>query len=595
MAKWVKTNVNLDFESIGRRHNISKYLAEIIYKRKVKTHEDIDLYLNGTLDDLHDPRSMTDLIKACSLILQYISDNKKIRIIGDYDIDGVCSTYILIKGLKACGADVDAAIPHRIYDGYGLNENLIKDAYDAGKEVIVTCDNGISASEQIAYANSLGMHVIVTDHHEVPYEEDEDGNRLELLPPAEAVVDPKREGDNYPNSGICGAVVAWKLVGILLEMAALPDDHIKTLMTELLEAAAIATVGDVMELIGENRIIVKEGLRQINQTDNIGLRALIRAVEFDNKPITAHTIGFVIGPCLNATGRLDSARRALELLLCENGNEAAVIAGELKRMNDDRKDMTDVGVKAAIDDIEGSSLIDDKILVVYLPNIHESLAGIIAGRIRERFDRPTIIMTDAEDGIKGSGRSVEAYNMFEGLSEHKDLLTKFGGHKMAAGLSMDPDNLDLFRRRLNDSCTLSRAELETKISIDLAMETSEIGYNFLDELQTLEPFGNGNSKPVFGLLNLKITGLRYVGKNRKLMLVSTVNSEGCRADFKIFNEKIDVLMNAIDEKHGVGTAADLCDRICTTPVYMNILYYPSINEYQGRRSIEFYLNDYVIK
>lgn len=603
MAKWMMAAKRADFDMIARKYDISPVLARIIRNRDVIEDEEFDLYLNGTLDNLHDATLMTDMVKACSLMSQYISEKKKIRIIGDYDIDGVCSTYILFKGIRACGGDVDYAIPHRVTDGYGLNENLVKTAYDEGREVIITCDNGIAAATQIEYANSLGMQVIVTDHHEIPYEEDpESGERYELLPPAGAIVDPHRENDAYPFSGICGAVVAYKFVGVLLPMCGVSNSEQLVLMEELLEEAAIATVGDVMELKNENRVIVKEGLRRLQNTENIGLRALINAVGLAEKKLTAYHIGFIIGPCINASGRLDSADRAISLLLCTDKNEAARSAYELKQLNDSRKDMTEQGTKMAISDIEDSELGLNKVLVLYLPEIHESLAGIIAGRIREKYERPTIVLTDAYDGeeelgtiLKGSARSIEAYNMFEELSKCKDLFIKFGGHKMAAGLSLSVDNLDEFRSRINEECNLTEEEMVTKVTIDVALPMDYVSFGFVEELDKLEPFGNGNSKPIFAQKSLYVRGARVLGKLSNLLILDAKDTNGKSYELKLFN-KTDTFMEAVDLKYGHGTSGDLQDKSLPygerPVVTLDVIYYPSINEYNGRKSIEYIVNDY---
>lgn len=612
MAKWVLAAKRADFDAIGRKYNISPVLARIIRNRDVCLDEEYDLYLNGTLDNLHDATQMTDMVKACSLLSQYISENKKIRIIGDYDVDGVCATYILLQGIRACGGDVDYAVPHRITDGYGLNVNLVKSAYDDGREVIITCDNGISAASQIEYANSLGMHVIVTDHHEVPYEiisEEGEAERIELLPPAEAVVDPKRAGDNYPFAGICGAVVAWKLIGVLLPMCGVNKVDADNLMEALLEEAAIATVGDIMELRDENRIIVKEGLARLQNTRNVGLKSLINAVGLADKRIVAYHIGFIIGPCINATGRLDSADRALKLLECNDRMEAAVMSDELRKLNDARKEMTELGFKLAIADVEESEIGSGKVLVLYLPGVHESLAGIIAGRIREKYERPTIVLTDAHtegdssDGssvalLKGSARSVEAYDMLEGLTKCKDLFTNYGGHKMAAGMSLHADNLDEFRRRINDDCGLTEDELVTKLTIDVPLPMSLVSFSFIDELSKLEPFGNGNPKPVFAQKDLVVQGAKVLGKLKNVLILNVADDKGKHFELKLFNQT-DTFMDAVDSYYGPGTSGDLTDRNQYSAdggrVTLDAIYYPGVNEYNGRRSIEYIVNDYRFK
>lgn len=584
MSKWVIAAKRADFNAISNKYHISPILARIIRNRDVITDDEIDMYLNGDIDNLHDPILMTDMIKAASLITQYISDGLKIRVIGDYDIDGICATYILIRGLRACGADVDYAIPHRIIDGYGLNEALIRSAHDAGRQVIITCDNGISASSQIEYANSLGMHVIVTDHHEIPMEDD-----VEIFPPAEAVVDPHRIGDNYPFAGICGAVVAWKLVQILMPMCNVSFDASDSIWHELLEEAAIATVGDVMELRDENRVIVKNGLSRLSNTSNIGLKALILATGLSGRTLSAYHIGFIIGPCLNATGRLDTASRALELLLCNDEDKAARMAEELCELNDARKGLTEQGISRAISDIEeNESMLANKVLVAYLPDsyeqkgIMEGIIGIIAGRLRERYEKPVIVFTDAageEDIIKGSGRSIDNYNMFEELTKCKDLFTKYGGHKMAAGLSMSIDNLDVFRARINDLCSLSDEELVTKTVIDLELPFEYAQENLINELAILEPFGNGNTKPVFALRGLTVASTQLLGKNRNLLIIKAIDSGGTHRELKLFN-RIDEFISILESGNSK---------------VIDILYYPSINEYRGRRSVEYILSDYRFK
>ena len=594
MSEWRIAAKKADFNSIAAKYGITPVTARLIRNRDMIADEDINMYLNGTLDDLHDPAMMTDMIKACSLIQQYISDEKKFRIIGDYDVDGICATYILIQGLRRCGADVDYAIPHRIHDGYGINEALIDSAYDEGREVIITCDNGISASDQIRHALDLGMHVIVTDHHEVPYDEDEEsGERLELLPPAEAVVDPHREDDVYPFKGICGAAVAWKLIGLLLPMCGVSASESKSLMDELIVEASLATVCDVMELKDENRIIVREGLRRISGTSNIGIKALIDAVGLSGKKVTAYSYGFILGPSLNASGRLDSATVSLELLLCEDRNEAGRMANELRRFNEERKAMTENGINRAVSDIESSSLGNDKVLVIYLPEIHESVAGLIAGKLRERYERPAIVLTDGEDGIKGSGRSIEAYNMYEALSEHKELFSKFGGHKMAAGLTLIGDVVDELRGGLNDACTLTEADLTTITLIDTELPFTYVTYDFVNELERLEPFGNGNPRPVFALRGLKVNRVEKGRSERAPLQINVTDPGGKRYDLKLF-DRDGMFLESADAFYGRGTAGDMCDGTAQG-VIIDVIYYPGINDFRGNRSIEFTVNDYRFK
>lgn len=591
MSEWVELRKGADYNSITSRYGISIMLARLIRNREIITDEEIDLFLNGTLDNLHDPSEMTDMIKACSLIQQYISDKKRFRIIGDYDVDGICSTYILVRSLEACGAGVDYAIPHRIHDGYGINEHLIDAAHDDGVEVLITCDNGIAAADQIRHACDLGMHVIVTDHHEVPYDEDEEtGERLELLPPAEAVVDPHREDDEYPFKGICGAVVAYKLAGILFNMCGADPSTPDTLRSELLQAAALATVCDVMELRDENRIIVREGLKLVNISPITGIRALINASGLNGKRITSYHFGFVIGPALNAAGRLDSASRSLELLCSRDGSEAAVIASELVAYNDTRKSMTEQGVERAIEDIDNSPLGNDRVLVIYIPGIHESVAGLIAGRIRERYEKPSIVFTDAEEGIKGSGRSIDSYNMYEELCRFKHLFTKFGGHRMAAGISMNVDSLDVLRTGLNDNCTLTDAELTRRVNIDIVLPFNYVSESSVEELAKLEPCGMGNPSPVFAAGDLTVKKVTIRGKNRNVYFLDVYQNDNSRYKLKLFDNE-GRFLNEADAFYGRGTAGDLCDG-SAVGVRIDVIYNPGINEYMGERSLEFTVREY---
>ncbi|MDE5719136.1 MAG: single-stranded-DNA-specific exonuclease RecJ, partial [Lachnospiraceae bacterium] len=473
MAKWMVSAKKADFNGIAAKFQIDPVIARIIRNRDVVGDEAVEKFLHGTTADLYDPNLLKDAGKAAAILCDKTREQKKIRVIGDYDIDGVCATYILTECLERCGAPVEAVIPHRIRDGYGLNEKLIEEAGADGVDTILTCDNGIAALQQIAFAKELGMTVIVTDHHEVPYEVQEDGSRVETLPQADAVVDPKQSGCSYPYKGICGAVTAYKLMEIYLgEMAkegVLPAGEKETLLRELLAFAGFATVGDVMELTDENRILVRYGLRQIEQSANQGLRALLTVNELTQKRLTGYHIGFILGPCLNATGRLDTAKRALTMFRTKEQAQAVTIAGELKALNDSRKEMTLLGTKQAIEQIENTALKEDKVLVVFLPDCHESLAGIIAGRIRERYHKPVFVLTRGEEGVKGSGRSIEAYHMYDKMSECKELYTKYGGHKMAAGVSMPEENVEAFRAFLNAHCGLTEEDLVEVIHIDVPM------------------------------------------------------------------------------------------------------------------------------
>lgn len=585
-----------DFDAISQKYHIDPVLARIIRNRDVVEDKDIDRFLNGTREHLYAPGLLKDMDRAVDILLEKIAQGKRIRIIGDYDIDGICSTYILFRGLSKCGAAVDTAIPHRIRDGYGLNENLIQEAYDAGTDTVLTCDNGIAAYEQTAFANSLGMTVIVTDHHEVPYEE-KDGVRQYRVPEARAVVDPKQEDCGYPFPEICGAVVAYKLVLALLakkEEMDWREAMESELGLELLELAAFATIGDVMELRDENRIIVKSGMELMKHTRNIGLKALMLATGTDAAHIKPYTIGFVLGPCLNATGRLDTAANALELFKAQDMEVAAVLAGDLKAMNDSRKELTLKGVEEAIRQIEDGGLDKDRVLVVYLPEVHESLAGIIAGRIREKYCKPVFVLTRAEDGVKGSGRSIDAFHMYDEMTKCKELFTKYGGHKLAAGLSLPEENVDVFRRRLNENCTLTDADFEEKVMIDVPMPMAYASIGFVREIARLEPFGNGNPKPQFAQKNVCFVGGRVLGANRNVGKY-TVADEGGKKYEMIYFGDIEAFDAYAAEKYGAAAVDNLYHRGTQTAaedIVLSVVYYPDINEYRGNVSLQMVMKYY---
>ena len=561
MQKWRVYSKKADFDAIGSRFNIDPVTARIIRNRDVTDMENVDMYLNGTLDSLHDPMMMKDMDKAVSVIASSIRDNKHIRIIGDYDIDGICSIYILFKGLKICGADVDYEVPDRITDGYGINENLIKQAYEAGVEVIITCDNGIAAASQIDYANELGMTVVITDHHDVPYEETDNGRRY-IIPKAAAVVDPKQNDCRYPFKMLCGAGIAYKFIGCMVKEFQTGD----SIMPELLQFAAIATVGDIVDLLDENRIIVKEGLKLIANTGNYGLNALMAVTGVSRESINAYHIGFVLGPCLNASGRLDSAKRALKMLVTDDRAEAERHAGELKDLNEERKKLTSEAVDKAVDMVENSSLKDDKVLVIFLPDCHESIAGIVAGRIREKYYKPVIVLTRGEQEAKGSARSIESYNMFEKLSECKDLFTRFGGHPMAAGLSLPEENIPEFRSRINEHCNLSEEDLTETVWIDVPMPLEYINEKLILELGGLEPFGKANPKPVFADKNISIRNIRAIGKDKQYTRMTITKDSGIVIDAVGFFPCTE--LETVYNKNG---------RISCT-------YYPEINEFKIGRA-----------
>lgn len=557
-----------DFNAIAARFHISPVTARIIRNRDVEGEKAIDRYLNGTLDQLYDPHLMKDMDKAAALILEKIRAGVRIRIVGDYDIDGVCSTYLLYRGLTRCGAAVDYQIPERIRDGYGINESIIRKAKEDGIDTIVTCDNGIAALEQVRLAKELGMTVIVTDHHEVV--RDEDGSQV--LPEADAVVNPHRDDCTYPFAGICGGVVAYKLVQVLYEKNGIPEQEWK----DMLEFAAIATVGDVMKLQDENRIIVRWGLKQIPHTASAGLRALVEACGLDIYDLTAYHIGFVIGPCLNASGRLKTAKLALELLLCEGMQQSAraeEMAAELKLLNEERKDMTQAGMEQAFEQVD-AELADDDVLVVYLPDCHESLAGIIAGRVRETYNKPSFVLTRGEDCVKGSGRSIESYHMYQALCGVQDLLLKFGGHPMAAGFSLKEENIDEFRRRLNEQSALTKEDFIPKIWIDVAMPLEYISEALVNELKGLEPFGQGNEKPQFAQKNLRIRSVRAIGRNNNAVRMTVVTEQGRPMEAMVF------------------TVADQFVEEAKQSRSIDVIYYPDINEYNGNRTLQIVVRAY---
>lgn len=592
MANWRVAAKRADFDAIAKKYKITPVLARIIRNRDIIADADIDKFLHGGIKDLYSPLLLKDMEKAVELLLQKIEEKKKIRIIGDYDIDGICATYILYRGLKECGAQADTAIPHRMHDGYGLNEHLIRMAHEAGTDTVLTCDNGIAAYEQVVYANSLGMTVIVTDHHEVPYEE-KDGVRKFKIPPAYAVVDPKQEDCTYPFPEICGAVVAYKLVLLLLAKhfgKTWQEIRESELGYALLELAAFATIGDVMELKDENRIIVRCGLDFMKNTRNIGLRALMDVTEIQSEHIKPYTIGFVLGPCLNATGRLDTATNALELFQAEDTESAVRIAGDLKAMNDSRKELTQKGVEEAIRLIEENGLLHDKVLVVYLPEVHESLAGIIAGRIREKYGKPTFVLTDAEDGVKGSGRSIEAFHMYDEMTKCKELFTKYGGHKLAAGLSLPKENVELFRKKLNNNCTLTDEDFEEKVLIDVPMPMDYTSFQLVEELALLEPFGNGNPKPQFAHKNVKLISGRILGVHKNVGKYVVAGESGKRFDMMYFGdlEAFNVFLcnrfgeDKVRQLYGGGSES----------LAISVVYYPDINEFRGNKSLQMVMKYY---
>ncbi|MEY8322952.1 single-stranded-DNA-specific exonuclease RecJ [Lachnospiraceae bacterium 54-11] len=600
MAKWMVAAKKADFDKIAEKYHITPVMARIMRNRDLVEDADIEKYLHGNLEDLYDPLLMKGMKKAAEIIAEKIAKGARIRVIGDYDVDGICASYILITGLCMLGGNADTVIPHRIKDGYGLNEALVRDAAAEGVDTIVTCDNGIAAAPQIALAKELGMTVVVTDHHEVPFEEKE-GERTYLLPKADAVVDPKQQGCGYPFPGICGAVVALKLVQALFDRFGekeMPQSKRAEIMEELFSFAALATVCDVMELRDENRIIVKYGLEFLGKTKNSGLRALLMVNGIEEKALSPYHAGFIIGPCMNATGRLDTAKRALELFSSKDWREAVTIAGDLKNLNDSRKQMTEEGLQAAIRQVEGSEIQKDRVLVVYLPDCHESLAGIIAGKVREKYGKPAFVLTKGEDGVKGSGRSIEAYHMYDEISACKELFTRYGGHKMAAGLSLpDEASVEVFRKRLNESCRLTDDDFEEVIHIDVPMPLFYANKEFIRELSCLEPFGTGNPRPLFARKGIRLLSGRKLGKNRNVGKYRIEDEAGNGYEMIYFGdmERFDLFLSekfgrqAVDGLYGnspYGNAPGKAEMV------ISIAYYPEINSFAGRESIQIVMQHY---
>ena len=567
--KWVVAAKKADFNALGKKFGIDPVIARLIRNRDIIGEEQMQLYLHGTLSDIPDPHLLADADRAAVILKEKIAAGARIRIIGDYDIDGVTATYVLIRCLTSLGARADTYIPDRVLDGYGIHDHLVQRAIEDGIDTILTCDNGIAASSEIRKAKEAGLTVIVTDHHEVPVEE-KDGERICILPPADAVVNPRRPDCPYPNKNICGAVVAWKVMQVLYDVMGKDPE----VLWSLVDIAAIATVGDVMDLVDENRIIVREGLKKLQQTENVGLRALIRACGLQDGPISAYHIGFILGPCINASGRIDTAARSLALLCAEDRQEAERIAGELTDLNESRKSMTEAGKEEAVRLVEEGSLKEDRVLVVYLPDCHESIAGIIAGRLREKYYRPVFVLTPGENGVKGSGRSIEAYSMYEEMSKCADLLEQFGGHPMAAGLSMKRSNVVRFRKRLNENCTLTEDQLTPKVTIDVPMPVSYVTRPLVDQLHLLEPFGKANPKPVFAQKNLSCRNMRIVGKNRSVVRMTAEDENGYQIEAVYF-----------------GDAEAFIERAAASPIH--VIYYPEINRWQGLEKLQITITNYL--
>lgn len=567
-SKWMVYAKKADFKQIASEYGIDQVLARIIRNRDICGSKDIDMYLNGNLNDIHNPHSMKDADKFVDIITKKIEEHKPVRIIGDYDIDGICSIYILFCGLKAAGADVDYVVPHRINDGYGINEHLIDNAINEGIDTIVTCDNGIAAYNQVRYAKDNGITMIVTDHHDVPFEIKDD-KKVYIVPPADAVINPKQADCDYPFKLLCGAGVAYKLISLLYDRLGLDKKELE----DYIEFMAIATVGDIVDLIDENRIVVKYGLKHIAHTKNTGLRALIEECQLDINNISSYHIGFVIGPCLNASGRLDTARQAIELMLCKDNEKAHNMAKELIALNNERKSMTEQETQKAIELVENTGLLKDRVLVIYLKDCHESIAGIIAGRIKERYYRPTFVITNAEDGAKGSGRSIEGYNMYEEINKCKNVLTKYGGHPMAAGLSLAISDIDIFRKMLNDNAILTDEDLIPKTWIDVPMPVSYANIRLVNQLKLLEPFGKGNEKPVFADRNLYVKTASVIGKNKNVLRCQLETEDGTYVPAVQFG------INNIDDIPRAG-------------MRISIIYYPDINTFNGIMSLQIIIKEW---
>lgn len=594
-----------DFNKIAEEFNISPITARLLRNRGLVDIEDIRRYLYGGLDNLRDPHELTDIEKAATIMADRIDSGSKIRIIGDYDVDGICSTYILYAGLNfaskgskssLAGSSVtDYKLPDRIKDGYGLNDRLVREAYDDNIDTIITCDNGIAAYDQVKLAKELGMTVIVTDHHEVPIEKTSEGQE-QILPPADAVVDPKRHDCNIKFKEICGGVVAFKFLQILFELYEkegwnYSSDDVDDFFNEMLEFAALSTVCDVMPIEDENRILVKEGLKQMEHSHNLGLSSLITVNGLDSSKMSGYHLGFVIGPCLNATGRLDSAMRGLELLTANNTMQAVNIAGDLKALNDSRKTMTQKGVDDAGLEMAkyGENL--PKVIILYQPNLHESIAGIVAGRVREKYSRPTIILTNANEGAKGSGRSIENYDMFRELSECKDLFTKFGGHKMAAGLSLCVQNIDELRRRLNENCRLTEEDFVETRHLDMILPLSYLSIPLIREFDILEPFGNANEKPSFAARDIHIINGRIMGKNRNCGKYKIKDSDGNDYEMVYFGN-MEKWHDFLIERYGNDIIDALYNNSVKEDIVLNIAYYPDINTWQNRESLQIVMTDF---
>ena len=579
MEKWIEIRKGGNFMEMAKKYGIDPLIARIIRNRDIIDEKEITEYLYGGKEALHNPHLLKDVDKAAEIIAEGIAEKKAMRIIGDYDIDGVNATYILLDGIRRCGGNVDAAIPDRMKDGYGINEHLIEQALSDGKELLITCDNGIAAINEINFAKEKGMTVVVTDHHEIPYRNTEQGKEF-LRSNADAIVNPKQADCPYPCKGICGAVVAWKLVQVLYERMDIPVEEADI----FIENAGFATVGDVMDLTGENRILVKLGLKALEHTKNPGMKALIAKNKLSDKPLSAYHIGFVLGPCINASGRLDTAKRSLELLLERDEVKAFALAGELVELNESRKYMTQQETQKALEQIEKEGREKDKVLVVYLPECHESLAGIIAGRIREAYQRPVFVLTRGEEGVKGSGRSIEAYSMFDKMTEVAELFTKYGGHPMAAGLSMREEDIDKLREQLNQKAELSEEDMAEVVRLDAVLPMSYFTVDTIRQLSVLEPCGKSNTKPVFADRNIKVTRASIVGVNRNVLKLHLLDSKGNPVAGVYFGE-VEKFLTFLSEKFG-SEEVDAAMHGKENSIQFAAVYEPAVDTYSGRESVQ---------
>lgn len=590
MAKWLLKNIKADFYDIARKHNIDPAIARILVNRGLVTDKDFEMYLNTDISRMHDPLLLKDMDKLIAVLTEKLNSEKHVRIIGDYDIDGVCSTAILKKGMdyyckvNNLKAIVDTVIPHRINDGYGLNINIIENASSDGVDTIITCDNGISAVNEIKRARELGMTVLITDHHEIPFEIIGDKKKY-IYPEAVAIVDPKRPDGDYPFPEICGGFVAYKVIQMLLQ----DQKDAEELLDELFELAAFATIGDIMELKDENRVLVKNGLRKMSRSKNTGLNCLIDVTEIDRDKLSAYHIGFILGPCINATGRLDSADRALELLLSDNKQQAMTIAAELKDLNESRKVITEKAVERAEEIIENENMMADDVMVIYVPDIHESVAGIVAGRLKEKYTRPCLVITDSEGVLKGSARSIEAYHIYNEMSKVSSLFLKYGGHSQAAGFSLEKSNLEALRKGLNDNSELTEEDFNETIRIDMEMPLSYCSPTIMKQIEILEPTGMGNESVRFGRLGLKIIGAKFFGQNQKVGRYTVEDKDGQRSELTLFNKNAMLKQELID-KYGEDTVENAFSGRGGIPV--SVVYHPSWNEYRGVKSVQLILDDY---